>query len=156
MFFSAAVVLAIVSQQLAHGTSLCKEREWFNHITDECQACRVCPEKFLEVAPCIEFQDAMCVDLKEIAQSIKSGTNNHQWHEMEGDDDGTEYVIQKSGDVFLKQKIQSKPKFDEFEGMWSQVILVVLCLSFISVAVFAVMMALKCSGRFSSRGKLFF
>ncbi|KAG8193789.1 hypothetical protein JTE90_029523 [Oedothorax gibbosus] len=150
MFFSAAVVLAIVSQQLAHGTSLCKEKEWFNHLTDKCQECRVCPEKFLEMAPCIEFQDAMCVDLKEIAKSIKDGASNHQWHEMEGDEDN-EYVFQKSGDVLLKQKIQSKPKFDEIEGMWSQVILVVLCLSFISLAVFAVMMALKCSGRFSSR-----
>lgn len=69
---------------------------------------------------------------------------------MEGSED---VFPKKSEDVFVKEKIESKAKFDDIEGMWSQVILVVLCLSFISVAVFAVMMALKCSGRFPGRGK---
>lgn len=111
-------------------SDLCKNNSsWYNTNDGICAPCKVCGPKSLELAPCSEFRNTMCVDLVAISPKFnRKLTIKPKWHEMEGNDDHMLIVEH----IEEKQLASATKAISEIHQEWGLAIVIALCAALVT------------------------
>lgn len=135
-------VLLFILSALVHTVCLSKlcpgEHQWYDADTGKCNICEPCGTKALELEPCSEFRNTLCVDLNSFRFDFKGKAPHlastsqekvkveqvprHRWHEMETDDDPPQ-VLTAAVARLSQESNPTEPV------MWGAAVVVVLCVA---------------------------